>query len=629
MAASDAVRTKDGTEKLISFIDRYRDLFEFLNDGVIVHRMDGEIVYANEAMSSMTGYNVGDLAHRNIASLLSDEDLNQVVERHQQQIKGEAVSQRYDAVWIRSDGSRVIGESVTRLVIDRGQPLGLLAIIKNITEQKRIEEALRQERDKAQRYLDVAGVAIQVIDEKQRITLMNHKSCGILGYRSEEVIGKNWFDLVTPARNRPKAKAIFNRLVQGGIELGRCHESQVMTKDGEERTIAWYNTTLLRDDASRVIGVLGSGEDITERRRMEKALIESEERYRSLFENSKEAICIVSRDLEVIDVNQAALDLFGYRIEEMKGLDIQASWVNSAQGRKFRKQIEHKGYVSDYEMKLRKKDGTEMDCLLTFTARRDGNGKVSRFEGIIRDVTEQKRMQENLWLYLKEITRAQEEERKRIARELHDSAVQDLATLLLDVEAIATTRKRLPNNLVEEVEKVRSRVSEIAEELSRLSRALRPSALDRLGLVPAVKVMLQDPRATGKMAVHFEVIGRERRLKPEAELGLFRIVQEATNNARKHSGAANLAVSIGFKPDGVTVTVTDDGKGFRPPQMLSDLAAKGQLGLLGMQERAQLLEGDFSIESIDGDGTKVRVDLRNGAVCSRRGQSGEARRCRR
>jgi two-component system sensor histidine kinase DegS len=392
-----------------------------------------------------------------------------------------------------------------------------------------------------------------------------------------------------------------------------------MTKNGEERTIAWYNTTLLRDGPSRVIGVLGSGEDITERRQMEKALLESEERYRSLFENSKDAICIVSRDLEVIDVNQAALDLFGYSRGEMKGLDIQASSVDGAQGKRFQKQIEHRGYVSDYEMKLRKKDNTEIDCLLTFTARYDDSGKVTRLEGIIRDVTEQKRMQENLLLYLREITRTQEEERKRIARELHDGAVQDLATLVLDIEAIATARRRLPIKVLEDVERVRNRVSGIAEDLSRLSRALRPSALDRLGLVPAVKAMLYELRDTGKMAVKFEVVGRERRLRPEAELGLFRIVQEATNNARKHSAGSTLNVSIRFRRDGAAVTIADDGKGFEPPRRLSDLAAKGQLGLVGMQERAQLLNGSFSIESGDGQGTTVRVDLGNGTAKSGRG----------
>ncbi len=613
-SGSEVVRLRDPEAALIAFTQRYGEVFEYLNDAVLVYGLNGDIVYANEAVAPLTGYNREDLQGRNLGHLLSDEGFGHVMERQQQQIEGEAVSQRYELVWIRRDGTRVIGESVTRLIDDRGEPLGVLAITKNITEQKRIEEALRQERDKAQRYLDVAGVAIQVIDENQRIALMNRKSCAILGYKSDEVIGRNWFDLVTPPRNRPKAKAIFNKLVAGGIELGRCHESQVMTKKGEERTIAWYNTTLLRDGPSRVIGVLGSGEDITERRQMEKALLESEERYRSLFENSKDAICIVSRDLEVIDVNQAALDLFGYSREEMKGLDIQTSSVDGAQGKRFQKQIEHRGYVSDYEMKLRKKDNTEIDCLLTFTARYDDSGKVTRLEGIIRDVTEQKRMQENLLLYLREITRTQEEERKRIARELHDGAVQDLATLLLDIEAIATARRRLPVKVLEDVERVRNRVSEIAEELSRLSRALRPSALDRLGLVPAVKAMLYELRDTGKMAVKFEVIGRERRLRPEAELGLFRIVQEATNNARKHSAASTLNVSIRFRREGAAVMIADDGKGFEPPQRLSDLAAKGQLGLVGMQERAQLLNGSFSIESGDGQGTTVRVDLGNGTA---------------
>jgi PAS domain S-box-containing protein len=206
---SEVVRLRDPRAALFAFTQRYGEVFEYLNDAVIVYRLNGDIVYANEAVSALTGFNREDLQGKNVGHLLSEEDFGHVMERQQQQIEGEAVSQRYELVWIRRDGTRVIGESVTRLIDDRGEPLGVLAITKNITEQKRIEEALRQERDKAQRYLDVAGVAIQVIDENQRIALMNRKSCAILGYKSDEVIGRNWFDLVTPARNRPKAKTIL------------------------------------------------------------------------------------------------------------------------------------------------------------------------------------------------------------------------------------------------------------------------------------------------------------------------------------------------------------------------------------------------------------------------------------
>ncbi|MDH4209164.1 MAG: PAS domain S-box protein, partial [Anaerolineae bacterium] len=509
------------------FVARYGNLFEFLNDGVAVCGLNGDIVAANEAMGMLMGYSVHELQGMNVSRLVSSDGFREIMERQQQQLRGEAVSQRYELVWNRKDGTKVVGESVTRLVSEDGEPVGVLAIVKNITEQKRAEQALRQERDRAQRYLDVAGVAIQVIDPDQKTALINRKCCEMLGYQEHEVIGRNWFDIFTPERNRSVAKALFGKLVAGRVALDKCHESPVLAKSGEERIIAWYNTTLLKDDDGNVIGVLGSGEDVTERRLMEQALIESEERYRSLFQNSRDAICIVSRDLEVLDVNRAALDLFGYAREEMRELDIQASSVYPVEGREFRRRMDAEGYVRDYEMTLRRKEGTHTSCLLTFTARRDSGGGILRYEGIIRDVTEQKRLQQNIWLYARQITQAQEEERKRIARELHDETVQALATLLLDIEAIGRARKPLPRNVIEGMGQVRSKVARIAEELSRLGRALRPSVLDQLGLVAAVELILGDLSRVGRISGCLEVTGQQRRLPAEVELGLFRITQEA------------------------------------------------------------------------------------------------------
>lgn len=596
-----------------SFAERYRDLFGILNDAMVVWQLDGNIVATNDAMATLTGYTVDELHGMNIARFLPAEDFEQVMERQQQQIRGEAVSQRYELRLMRRDGTEVIGESVTRLVAEKGRPVGVLAVVKNITEQKLVEKALREERDKAQSYLDVAGIAIQIIDADQKTALINRKCCEIFGYKEKEVIGKNWFDLIIPQRNRAMAKAVFDKLIAREIEPSKCHESPVSTKGGEERIMAWYNTTVLTDEAGNAIGVLGSGEDITERKQMENALRESEEKYRTLFENSRDAMCITTSDGKIVDVNQAALNLFGYAREEMMGLDVRDT-VHALDRERFQKEIDQKGYVRDYEMKLSKSDGTQIDCLLTFAMRQGEDGSILGYEGSIRDVTEHKRLQQNLQLYITEVTKAQEEERKRIARELHDESIQDLAILSLDIEAVTRSRSRLSRVTVKSLEQIQEKVNHIAGELSRLSRALRPSALDQLGLVPAVKVLMRDLRKADGITTNLEVIGQVQRLSPEVELGLFRIVQEAVRNVRKHSEAATAVITVEFDPDKVVVSVTDDGKGFELPKRLSDFTAMGRLGLVGMQERAQLFKGSFSVQSEVGKGTTVRVEVGNGAV---------------
>jgi len=599
-------------ETLQSFTERFRELFEILSDGVVVWRLDGTIVACNDAMAVLTGYPVDELPGMNIARLLTADDVQEVTERQQQQIKGEAVSQRYELRLIRKDGTEVVGEVVTRLLSDGDKPRGVLAIVKNVTEQKRFQRAILEERDKAQRYLDVAGMAIQVIDANEKAILFNRKCCDIFGYEEWEVIGDNWFETFIPERNLGLAKAVFRKLISGEMSPGRCLESPVVTKSGEERIMAWYNTTVLNDETGHAVAVLGSGEDVTEQKQMEKALRESEERYRTLFEDSRDAICIITREGKIVDVNQAALDLFGYDQDEILGLDVtNAEGMDIVGARAFRGEIEKRGFVRDHEMKLLRKDGAEIDCLLTFSVRRDSDGKILRYEGIIRDVTERKRLEQNRQLYIMQITKAQEEERKRISRELHDETIQGLAVLSLDVEEIMRARKRSSHVGVKRLAQIQDRVNHIAEELSRLSHALRPSVLDQLGLMPALKLLVRDLRKADGVSTKLDVVGKERRLLPEVELGLFRIVQEALRNVEKHSGASTAVVTLQFDSDVTKVTVVDDGKGFELPKRLGDFTATGQLGLVGMQERSQLLNGRLWVQSELGRGTTVTVEVEN------------------
>jgi PAS domain S-box-containing protein len=130
---------------------------------------------------------------------------------------------------------------------------------------KKQAESLRKERDRAQRYLDISGVMIVVITRDQRVALINKKGCEILGYDEEEIVGKNWFDNFIPARLRDQIKTVFERLIKGEIRPLEYFENPVLTKSGEERTIAWHNS-VLKDDNDNIISTLGSGEDITERR---------------------------------------------------------------------------------------------------------------------------------------------------------------------------------------------------------------------------------------------------------------------------------------------------------------------------------------------------------------------------
>ena len=158
---------------------------------------------------------------------------------------------------------------------------------RNLTEEitisheslKKQAETLRRERDKAQNYLDIAGTIIMALNPEGEITLMNRKGCTILGYCEEDIIGKNWFVNFVPERIRPEIKAVFEKIMAGDIDLVEYSENAVLGKGGEERLIAWHNS-VLKDQGGRVIGVLRSGEDVTDHKKLERSLIEIEERER-------------------------------------------------------------------------------------------------------------------------------------------------------------------------------------------------------------------------------------------------------------------------------------------------------------------------------------------------------------
>lgn len=157
----------------------------------------------------------------------------------------------------------------------------------NITERKRLEEALREERDRSQRYLDIAGVVLLVLEADQTVALINRKGCEVLGFEKEEIIGKNWVEHFCPEWDRGRVKACFARLVAGDVEPMQYFENPVLTRSGEERTIAWHHS-LLADAAGNVRGTLSSGEDITEQKRAYEQIRRFNEQLKEMVEQQWE-----------------------------------------------------------------------------------------------------------------------------------------------------------------------------------------------------------------------------------------------------------------------------------------------------------------------------------------------------
>ena len=208
---------------------------------------------------------------------------------------------------------------------------------------------------------------------------------------------------------------------------------------------------------------------------------------------------------------------------------------------------------------------------------------------------------------LSKVLNAQEEERKRLARELHDETAQQLIALSHQLEDFTRNTERLSPDEIELLKSWRERLKDTLQGVRLFSRDLRPPMLDDLGLIPALEWLVANTRESSKVAVSIKVVGTEQRLPAEVELVLFRIAQEALRNMLRHSQATRAEATLEFDEEKVTMTVSDNGKGFELPRTIGDFARTGKLGLAGMQERARLLNGTITVQSEPGKGTTVTV----------------------
>ncbi|MFN2244157.1 MAG: GAF domain-containing protein [Anaerolineae bacterium] len=216
---------------------------------------------------------------------------------------------------------------------------------------------------------------------------------------------------------------------------------------------------------------------------------------------------------------------------------------------------------------------------------------------------------ENMRFYARKITQAQENERKRIARELHDDTIQSLIAISRRLEALSTSEPDLPDTAAERIHELQHTTSDVINRVRRFSQDLRPSTLDYLGLVPTLEELVGTINRHDGLRAELWIHGDQRRLSSEVELTLFRIVQEALNNVIKHADADRVVTVVEMTDSNITVTVQDDGKGFQPSSLAEHPATASRLGLLGMQERARLLGGMLAIDSTPEQGTKVTVSV--------------------
>jgi PAS domain S-box-containing protein len=336
----------------------------------------------------------------------------------------------------------------------------------------------------------------------------------------------------------------------------------------------------------------------------------SESKYRALFEAADEAIVLFDTSGQVHELNQAAVDLFG-RVETTDPGQYLADILGNHNAALLLESV-HAGTVGPaYDISLVSASEKEVR-LEPILSHVQGNGAPSLVQALFRDVTEQRRRERGLEAYTHRIIHAQEEERRRIARDIHDGPLQSMVLLYRQLDALDSGAKRDEPYSEAELAEIRTSVESISDELRRFSRNLRPSILDDLGLVPAVRWLVDDLEQRTAIHTTLVVIGEPVALPEDEELALFRIAQESLRNAERHAEASLITITLCYGRDEVALTIDDNGRGITTRRPLPGPADSESLGILGMQERARLVGGTFEITSGPGEGTRVHVSLSYG-----------------
>jgi len=346
---------------------------------------------------------------------------------------------------------------------------------------------------------------------------------------------------------------------------------------------------------------------------MKKGFELTEQNYRYMFENATDAMWVHDMKGNILDANKAFGKLTGYSREEFLGMNVMRFLVSGESvdvAREVRRRLLGEEDIEQpYEQRYIRKDGTAGIMRMT-SSPLIVDGEVIGFQHVARDVTEETQLRENMRFYIQQCTRAQEEERRRIARQLHDESSPPLLLLIQRLDRVASsTKPKLSKPLMESLEDLRSQAIEALEGLRRCAQDLRPRILDDLGLIPALEWMAEDLVRNYGIDAQVKVISNERSLPTEVQLLLFRIAQEALSNIRRHAKASRAWLTIEFGNGKTVLTIKDNGKGFELPQRMGDLASIGKLGLAGMQERVQLISGNLELQSEPGKGTIITVEV--------------------
>jgi PAS domain S-box-containing protein len=589
----DITEQKRTEEELRKSEERFRATFEQAAVGIVQVGLDGEWLRFNDKFCDIVGYEREELGAVSVFHLLSPDDFERDFDRGVRMLAGELRTYTEEKLIVGKGGRRVWINLTVSLVHDEAdEPRYFIAVAEDIGKRKQAEEERQrtqeQLRQSEERFKVLAQEVVEgiVLSENGKVIDANRSVTEMFGYGLEELIGKNAIELTPPEYREMVMRCISDEDTRPYESMGLKRDGTIFPIEIRPRHLPYSGCRI------RVTSLI----DLTERKHQEEALRQSEALYRTVVEQAEENIFLVdAKSRRVLDANDALLRSLSYTDDELKEMtlyDIVAHDQESVDlniGR-----IMEEGHRSLGERQYRRKDGSLADVEVNVSAVPYNGEKVMCV--VAHDVTGRKRAER----MLEEIREA---ERNRLARELHDSTLQDIVYALQEVQVMQVVSGDDLNPALEAT----------AEALKRSVEGLRGAifelrlkeTLDR-SVVSSLENLVDLNRRMARGRYEVELVVEDdfpARLPDKAGQELTRLVQEALTNVRRHAEAGHVRVELGLDGQLAYVEVSDDGCGFDPKR------ATTGIGRQSMRHRALELGGEFGVESAPGEGTRVRFSM--------------------
>lgn len=440
------------------------------------------------------------------------------------------------------------------------------------------------------------------------ITSWNKSAERIFGYTPDEAIGQH-ITLIIPPERHAEESAILNRL-RRGERVDHFHTVR-RRKDGSHLDVS-LTISPVRDSSGRVIGASKVARDITAEKQAEQALRESEQRFRVITDASPIMVWMSGTDKLCYYFNKGWLDFVGRTLEQ----ELDNGWAENLHPEDFDRCLQI--YVSNFdarrafemEYRMRHHTGQYRWILDRGVPRYAPDGTFEGYVGGCLDIHDQKEAAEKIRIAddMSRLMKAQDEERRRIARELHDSAGQTLTVLGMNLARLIQRAEGIAPELAREGKEIEAMVQQLHREIRTTSYLLHPPLLDENGLASALNWYVDGLAERSNVAITLDVAGNVGRLPDDMELAIFRMVQECLTNIHRHSGSKTALIRIAREGECVRAEVRDRGNGISPERLLEIQSHGSGVGIRGIRERMHQFRGEMKIQS-NGAGTSVIVSV--------------------